>query len=92
MMAIHVDMPVSLERGALYDFKGLRGRPTEDGTPTWAFPPGRYRYLGLARDYRSSQERVVYVGVEGHDKGVWHVAGLADWIRDFTKVETEPSI
>lgn len=75
-------IPLFLTAEALYYFNGIRGKPDDRGRPTWAFRPGWYRFKGIALDYRTKQERLVYVGLNKWDLGQWFVAGLADWARD----------
>lgn len=77
---------------ALYYFKGIRGKPTDQGKPTWAYRPGWYRYKGVAKDYRTLQEKIVYVGEGGRDRGKWYLAGLADWARDMLGPYTDEEV
>jgi len=80
-------VPVSLEVGRRYRFKGIKGKP-KDGKETWKYPPSTYRLIGLAKAYRLCQELVVYVGVGGdHDEGKLYLANLTDWVDQFTLVE-----
>lgn len=81
-------VPLSLLPGRRYRFCGLRGKPRDDGTPRWAYPPSVYELIGVACDYRTGQDRVVYRGVANdHDRGKLHVCGYSDWALQFTLVE-----
>ena len=78
---------LDLVPGAIYHFRGLEG--PANGRRCWKFPPGDYQFLGVARDYRTGQDQVVYVGVNGRDRGIWHICCLSDWERDFRRVTEE---
>ena len=81
-----IEIEMKLVRGGLYQFHGIPGTPNEDGTPNWAYPPAVYRCLGVGMDYRTRQEKVVYVGEGGADHDNIYFAPLSDWKRDFTLI------
>lgn len=73
--------------GDIYQFRGIIGPKDADGKQRWIHPPGLYRFLGIALDYRTRQQKVVYTGVGGRDDGLMFIAVLSDWARDFTLIE-----
>lgn len=79
-------LPVSLDVGSLYRFRGIEGVP-RDGKTVWVYGPGTYRLIAVGKNYRTDQEMAVYVGVGGWDDGNTYLACLGDWVRDFSKVE-----
>jgi hypothetical protein len=77
--------------GALYRFRGLIGPPDPlTGEQRWRFPPADYQLLAVALDYRTQQEKVVYLGVGPPDDGKYFIAVLSDWHRDFTRTVDPP--
>lgn len=80
---------VDMQPGEDYAFAGLAGpKDPATGKKPWAFPPGNYKCLGLAMNYRTRQKMVVYLGINGRDAGKAYLATLADWARNFTRLPT----
>lgn len=52
---------------------------------------GLYRLCCLAKDGRTLQEKVVYMGLEGADAGQFYVCTLSDFSMRFTLVEAQPA-
>lgn len=80
-------VPVSLEVGRVYRFKGMRGPKQADGSQPWRYPPASYRLVAVGVDVHSFQQKVVYEGVSGSDAGRTLICGLSDWAVNFTLVE-----
>lgn len=71
--------------GRLYQFAGIAG-PLKDGKQNWKYPPGLFRYICKARDYRTDTEKIVYQGVGGVADGKFWLAPIFDWASQFTLV------
>src|SRR5438876_1065843 len=81
-----IGVEADVQGGAFYRFAGIPRIVQPDGTIVWQFPPATYRCLSLALDYRTRQQKVVYQGVDGADKGKCFIACLSDWQHDFTRM------
>ena len=89
-MSIDRHETVCLVIGATYHFKGAPRKSLPDGRVLWKFPPSDYRLVAVAKDYRTCQDKVVYVGVKkDHDLGKYYLACLSDWHDQFELV-TQP--
>jgi hypothetical protein len=89
-----VPVPLDLQPGELYQFRGIRGNGPPDtatGLPPWRFPPGLFRLIGTSRDSRTFQDGVNCVGIDpatGEDDGNFLRCSFWEWSRDFTRVES----
>ena len=82
----------TLVPGSIWYFRGLAGPTDARGKPTWAFPPGRYRFIAVGKNYRQGQPLVVYEAEEDQwDSGEVLLATLSDWHRDFTCIDPVPT-
>ncbi len=74
---------VSLMPGRLYHFVGILGPPV-DGESRWRWEPAAYALIGVGRDVRTFQPRVIYQNADGE----LLVTGLEDWHRLFKLIPT----
>ena len=59
------DVRVRLEPGVIHRFKGIAGKPNDDGSLHWDYAPCDCFLIALSRNVECGQETVVYTPLNG---------------------------